>query len=314
MHFVILSLNPGYDRWAMIEKPSALPAVTRASRAFSLPGGKGIDVARCLHALGHEDYRCFTFLGGHQGDEIARACREEGLNMESVRIAGESRLNHTSVYLYRNETFTVNEEGPSVTREETESLIRKVKLALDKSPGSVLTICGTACPGFTPDDFCVLADYASRTGHETAIDIGGANLVPLSHTAPSLLKINRQEFLHAFGFDGWKRTPHVSSWIRENRIPVLILTDGAAGSCTHTSDTSLYAELPEGCGGPYGVGCGDAFFGGYLSAWSECLPMDDRIRRANACGISNSRALRCGSVDAGEVSALQDRILIYPCR
>ena len=93
-------------------------------------------------------------------------------------------------------------------------------------------------------------------------------------------------------------------------VPVLILTDGADGSCVHTVSESLYAVLPSGCGGPYGVGCGDAFFGGYLSAWSEGLSMEDKIRRANACGISNSRALRCGAVDAEEVRRLENCILI----
>jgi len=312
MHFTILSLNPGYDRWALIEKPSPLPRVTRAARAYSLPAGKGIDVARCLHRLGHEDYSCFTFLGGRHGEAIREACAAEGLRLAAVPIAGENRLNHTSVYLYSGDIFTVNEEGPTLSLSEREALKRQVKEELASHPDAVLTVCGTACPGFTPENFCELSRHAKETGHAVAIDIGGASLEPLAGTAPTLLKINREEFQLAFGFDGWERNETLLRWLADSGIPCLILTDGAAGACAHTAEESQYALLPEGCGGAYSVGCGDAFFGGYLSAWSEGLSLSDRLRRANACGVSNSRDLRCGAVDAEEVRALESLSRVCP--
>jgi len=136
------------------------------------------------------------------------------------------------------------------------------------------------------------------------VDIGGRFLVPLSQSRPELIKINREEFSLAFGFDGWERSGELTSWLGEAGIQTLILTDGAAGACAHTKEESLFALLPRGIGGPYAVGSGDSFFGGYLAAWSRGWPLWERLRLGNACGAANTREIRCGAVPEEEVREL----------
>jgi len=301
MEFCLLSLNPGYDRWAVIERESSLPRVIRAVRGYSLPAGKGIDVARCLHRLNEERYVCFTFLGGIAGELIRRGCEEEGLRMRCIPIRGESRVNHTSVYLTRGETFTVNEAGPEVFPEEADELDEAVLAYLRTRPGCVLTVCGTACPGYSPQRLARLCREAKSMGNLVAADIGGAFLPAVAEAGLDLLKINREEFALAFSFDGWEASDRLRAFLEEYHIPTLVLTDGGRGCVGHTRESTLKALLPPGCGGPYTVGSGDSFLGGYLAAWAKGDALADRLILANACGVSNTLSICCGAIDCGQL-------------
>ena len=86
----------------------------RASESLTLPGGKGVNIARALKALG-EPVVVTGLVGGRAGQQIVEGLQRENILNDFVHIAGESR---TSTAVVDPTTMTqteVIEYGPVVT-------------------------------------------------------------------------------------------------------------------------------------------------------------------------------------------------------
>lgn len=93
----------------------------RARTVHRRAGGKGINVARVLPALGH-DVVVSGLTGGGTGDDIRRELAAAELRHELVGIAGESRR---TVTIVDDDATVVNEPGPAVTPDEWDAFPRR---------------------------------------------------------------------------------------------------------------------------------------------------------------------------------------------
>ena len=99
----------------------------RASAGVTLAGGKGINVARTLKALG-VPVVATGLVGGVTGARIVAELTDEAILNDFVRIDGESRTS-TAVVDPTASTYTeINEWGPAVTDEELASADREAAL------------------------------------------------------------------------------------------------------------------------------------------------------------------------------------------
>src|SRR6185312_13898892 len=97
----------------------------RASAGITLAGGKGINVARALKALG-VPVVATGLVGGTTGTRIVDELTQEAILNDFVRIEGESRTS-TAVVDPAGSTYTeINEWGPAVTEVELQILLRKL--------------------------------------------------------------------------------------------------------------------------------------------------------------------------------------------
>ena len=86
---VTVTLNPALDLTYAVEalvQHGTHRVATVAERA----GGKGLNVARVLHALG-EPVLATGLLGGATGKLVARLLENEGVRSSFVRISGDTR-------------------------------------------------------------------------------------------------------------------------------------------------------------------------------------------------------------------------------
>src|ERR1700746_277177 len=98
----------------------------RASAGLALAGGKGINVARALKALG-VPVTATGLAGGETGPHIVERLTEEAILNDFVRIEGESRTS-TAVVDPTGGTYTeINEWGPSVRADELEQVVAKLR-------------------------------------------------------------------------------------------------------------------------------------------------------------------------------------------
>ena len=98
----------------------------RASAGVTLAGGKGINVARALKALG-VPVVATGLVGGATGTRIVEELTAEAILNDFVRIEGESRTS-TAVVDPTGETYTeINEWGPVVSAEELGVLQEKLR-------------------------------------------------------------------------------------------------------------------------------------------------------------------------------------------
>jgi len=98
----------------------------RASAGVTLAGGKGINVARALKALG-VPVVATGLVGGTTGSRIVEGLTAEAILNDFVHIEGESRTS-TAVVDPTGGTYTeINAWGPSVRPEELEMLREKLR-------------------------------------------------------------------------------------------------------------------------------------------------------------------------------------------
>ena len=121
----------------------------RASAGVTLAGGKGINVARALKALG-VPVVATGLVGGSTGSRIVEALTREAILNDFVHIEGESRTS-TAVVDPTGGTYTeINEWGPAVATEELDTLLDKLRYLTQDAE---LVVFAGSLPRDVDDDF-----------------------------------------------------------------------------------------------------------------------------------------------------------------
>lgn len=309
--YVLLSLNPGYDRWLEISHPSAFERVYRADSVRVVASGKGINVARCFTRMGFHDYTGLCIAGGQTGALLDRAIKGEGLRLETFFIEEETRVNVTALMTYRQDTLTLNESGPRIRPEETQGFFKEYERMLGENGGARVVVSGSAPVGFDTDDYLRLIDTARGLGHRLIIDIGGQWLIDSVKGPVDTLKINREEFMQAFQFDGFADPGRALGFSRDHRIDTLVITDGVRGAVAADAARGTWrARFDPSRSGAYAVGSGDSFLAGYLIARAKGDDLAGSLREATAFGMANSLKLEPAMIDAADVESARRHVTV----
>ena len=121
----------------------------RASESLTLPGGKGVNIARALKALG-EPVVATGLVGGRAGQQIIEGLQRENVLNDFVHIGGETR---TSTAVVDPTTMTqteVIEYGPVVTAPEVAAFFEKIEYL---AKGSRFVLLAGSLPRKMQEDF-----------------------------------------------------------------------------------------------------------------------------------------------------------------
>src|SRR5687768_6830671 len=115
---------------AAMDKTLAVPNFTlgrrhRAVEQASMAGGKGVNVARALKALG-QPVIATGVAGGPTGTRIIEQLTEEAILNDFVRIREESRTSTAVVDPTNGVQTEINERGPAVSDAELELFVDKL--------------------------------------------------------------------------------------------------------------------------------------------------------------------------------------------
>ena len=116
---------------AAIDKSLAVPNFRlgrrhRTVEQRTMAGGKGVNIARTLKALG-QPVIATGFAGGATGTHIVEQLTEESILNDFVRIRDESRTNTSVLDPTTGEQTEINERGPAVSDHEVELFRDKLK-------------------------------------------------------------------------------------------------------------------------------------------------------------------------------------------
>ena len=98
----------------------------RAQQGVTIPGGKGVNVARALKRLG-EPVIATGLAGGRTGSHILDGMTEEGILNDFVRIRGESRTSTVVVDPTSGVQTEIYEYGPEIGEDELAMLREKLQ-------------------------------------------------------------------------------------------------------------------------------------------------------------------------------------------
>ncbi|HEX5201188.1 MAG TPA: hexose kinase [Actinoplanes sp.] len=184
---VTVTLNPALDLTYSVD--ALVPHGThRVGTVAERPGGKGLNVARVLHALG-EPVLATGLLGGGTGARVAGLLTDEGVRSSFVRIAGETR--RTVAVVDATDATGFWEPGPVVGAGEWSLFLAEFRELL--GPATVVALSGSLPPGVPLDAYAQLIALASAAGVRTVLDSSGPALHAGLRAGPSVAKPNADE-------------------------------------------------------------------------------------------------------------------------
>ena len=289
---LVVALNPALDvthqvpgvDWAGVNRP----AVVRAQA-----GGKGLNVARTLRAIG-ADVQVIGFAGGVTGEEVKSALGELGVPAAFTRIGGETRRTFAVVDTVRGDAALFNEPGPPATASEYAAFRGAYERTLAGCTAVVLS--GSLPPGLPPDTYAELGAMAAAAGVPAVLDAHGEALLRGAAARPAIVKPNLVELEALAGrrlstADGVDKAA-VALAARQLRAvgpQAVVVTLGADGLWAVTADGTWQAVPPgEVRGNP--TGAGDAVAAGLVHGLVLGRPWEERLRHAVALGTASAVA------------------------
>ncbi|GAA2708145.1 1-phosphofructokinase family hexose kinase [Actinoplanes palleronii] len=184
---VTVTLNPALDLTYPVG--ALVPHRThRVTGVAERAGGKGLNVARVLHALG-EPVLATGLLGGPSGAVVASLLATEGVPASFVPIAGDTR--RTVAVVDPGGATGFWEPGPVVPAAEWLRFVDHFRELVGRA--AVVTLCGSLPPGLPIDAYAVLSRLAAAEHVPVLLDTSGPALRHGLAAAPTVAKPNAEE-------------------------------------------------------------------------------------------------------------------------
>ena len=251
-----------------------------------MAGGKGVNVARALKALG-QPVIATGVAGGPTGTRIIEQLTEEAILSDFVRIREESRTSTAVVDPTTGVQTEINERGPEVSAAELE--LFKDKLLYLAQGAEFCVFSGSLPRGVPSDLYAQLIHELQRLDVTTVLDAEGEALRLATRAEPSVVSPNELEAEelvgHEFG-DEEDRPGAVREMVELGaREAILTLPTGCIGLVGTDGDRRLYRVTidPGLVDARSGVGSGDAFLAGYMASRYRGRSAEDCLRFAVAC-------------------------------
>jgi 1-phosphofructokinase/tagatose 6-phosphate kinase len=305
---ITVTLNAALDK--TLEVPNFTPGRRlRTIAQTTMPGGKGVNVARALRRLG-QPVIATGLAGGPTGTRITEALTGESIVNSFVRIREESRTNTAVLDPTTGIHTEINERGPEVSVQELDAF--RDKLLYLAQGATVCVFAGSLPRGVEPGLYGELIRDLRKLGITTVLDTDGEPLRLGVRGEPTIVTPNELEAEQLVG--------HEFNDDQDRAEAVFEMTKLGAGEAIMTVDDGCYATLREN-GEPTVVrvrvpvqearspiGSGDAFLAGYLAYCYAGRKPIEALRYAVACGAESTRHFGAGVIDPARVGRLIDEV------
>ena len=300
---VTVNMNPCVDKTMEFEKivPGGLNRAVSSRNDF---GGKGINVARVLNAIGR-DTLCTGFNYTDGGDGLERALDADGIAHDFITADGRLRMN-VKIYDKSAAIMTeLNERGGFIPPEKTEQLIKKLSGCAD---GAAMFVLSGSVPDGVPTDIYKRI-IQTLPKNKIILDADGPLFKEALAAGPYAVKPNLYELETALGV---KLKTHseiagaCEKIINEGSAKIVLVSMGPDGAMISDGEKNFYSPAPDVV--VKGLqGAGDSMAAGMCAAIYENKTLDEILRysvAAAAGSIQREGTLLCtreGFADALDI-------------
>jgi 1-phosphofructokinase family hexose kinase len=312
---ITVTLNTAIDKTLSVPN-FRLGRRHRTVEQTTMPGGKGVNVARVLKTLG-APVIATGLAGGATGTRIVDQLTQLSVLSDFVRIGEESRTNTAVIDPTTGEQTEINEKGPKVSPQEVELFVDKL-LYLAKG-ASLCVFAGSLPRDVDVDVYANLIRELRRIGVSTVVDTDGDPLRRAVRAEPDVISPNVLEAEELVG--------HEFNDDEDRVIAVREMCELGADEALMTMPDGCFAQmappepgaeprlfrvrLPAGAIEPRAtVGSGDAFLAGFVAARYLGRGAEEMLAFAVACGAESTQHLGAGLVDPDRVDRLLGEIEI----
>lgn len=306
---ITVTLNAAVDK--TLEVPGLeLGRRHRSVDSATLPGGKGVNVARVLKAIG-QPVIATGLVGGPAGTRIVEALTQESVLNDFVRIEEESRTNTAVLDPTTGKVTEINERGPVVSEAEFNQFLDKLRYLARGA--SLCVLAGSLPLGVPADAYAVMVRELKRIGVDNVVDSEGEPLRLAAKEEPSVITPNMVEAEGLVGYEFGDGGDSAAAAVQEilsmgPQGAVVTLTDGCLAMFAGDDPPKLLRARIGEQDVRSATGSGDAFLAGFVAARYGGAPIQDCLRRAVACGAESTRHFGAGIVDPAEASRLLDSV------
>jgi 1-phosphofructokinase/tagatose 6-phosphate kinase len=300
---ITVTLNPALDK--TLEVPNFTPGRRhRTVDQVTMPGGKGVNVARAIKRLG-QPVIATGIAGGATGTRIVEALNDDAILNAFVRIREESRTNTAVLDPTTGLQTEINERGPSVSPQELE-LFREKLLYLAKG-ASMCVFAGSLPRGIDSGVYAELIREVKRLGVITVVDTDGEPLRAGMRAEPDVVSPNELEAEELVGQEFNDVEDRAQAVIEMTRLgageAIMTVRDGCYAHVLEQGPT-LYRVSVEEQEARSRIGSGDAFLAGYVAARYSGRTAVECLRYGVACGAESIQHFGAGVLDPGKVDRL----------
>jgi 1-phosphofructokinase family hexose kinase len=312
---ITVTLNTAIDKTLSVPN-FRLGRRHRTVEQTTMPGGKGVNVARVLKTLG-TPVIATGLAGGATGTRIVEQLTQLSVLSDFVRIREESRTNTAVIDPTTGEQTEINERGPKVSQQEVELFVDKL---LYLSKGARLCVFAGSLPRDVDIDiYARLIRELRRLGVATVIDTDGDPLRRAVRAEPDVISPNVLESEELVGHEFNDDEDRIIA-VREMaelgaREAIMGMPDGCFAYMApedHNGGRRLYrVRVAPGAVEPRAtVGSGDAFLAGFVAARYAGQPTSECLAFGVACGAESTQHLGAGLIDPDRVGRLRSDIVV----
>ncbi|MCW2955379.1 MAG: 1-phosphofructokinase family hexose kinase [Thermoleophilia bacterium] len=307
-----VTLNTAMDR-ALVVPNFLVGRRHRASSGVTLPGGKGITIARALRHLG-SPVIATGMAGGLTGSNIVERLTDEGILNDFVRIVEPSRTSTAVIDPVTGVHTEINEYGPRVRESEVDLLLEKLRYLARASTCMVLA--GSLPRDVQPDIYQrILRGLQSHRIFTVVTQPDDTEALRLAlQGEPSLTVIEQREAEDLAGNEFASDEDFVIAIENMARmggqtIVVMHATGCVARVKQGRTITWLAADfdLVEAVSQ---LGFTDCFVAGALHATFADRPLEERLSMAIGTALANQRVLGAGVFEKGDAVRLQKEVRV----
>jgi len=298
---VTVTLNPAIDQTLVVDE-FAVGKANRVSEARLDPGGKGVNVSQALKELGVHSIAA-GLAPGSVGRFIETELIRDGITVDFVPTAGETRTNLTLIDAKHHVATTIHNAGPETDPGLFDEL--RERLREHYAPGGWLVVGGSLPPPLEPSIYADLIRDAHAAGVQAALDSEGESLRAGLSANPDLVRLSPAtlEELTDTEYESDEDYLDAIEAIRKEGVGRLFLTprDGPAWAVSADGAWRVIPPTVPTATVISEVGWTDATLAGVIQILAAGGSFEDALRRGIAAG--RATIVTPGSM-VGEVSTV----------
>jgi 1-phosphofructokinase family hexose kinase len=301
---ITVTLNAALDK--TLEVPNfRVGRRHRSVEQTTMPGGKGVNIARALKRLG-APVIATGLAGGATGNMIVEALGDEAILNGFVRIREESRTNTAVLDPTTGVHTEINERGPAVSAHDLE-LFRDKLLYLAKG-ASMCVFAGSLPRGVPPDVYAGLIRELKKQNVTTIVDTEGEPLRLAARAEPDIVSPNELEAEELVGHEFNDTDDRAEAVVEMTRLgpaeAIMTVSDGCYAYVSDGGNQALYRVRVEEQEARSTIGSGDAFLAGYIAGRYQDRSPLECLRYGVACGAESVQHFGAGLIDPVAVDRL----------
>ena len=306
---MILTVTPNaaIDKTYIVEG-FGLDRVHRPTECRTVPGGKGINVVRVLNELGRAGLAT-GFVGGRTGDAILEGLDREKIRHDFVRVAGESRLCIAVVDPNNGTQTEVNENGPDISADEVDAMLRNVQALV---PGKeFVVLCGSVPPGVPTSFYGDIIKIAEKAGVKTVLDTSGEHLREAIESSPFMVKPNIAELSQLAGREllTLEEISRAAKSLKQYGVAITAVSMGRSGAMV-TDGVQAWKATPPEIQFASAVGSGDSFVAAFLDCLLRGESLSTALVAGTAAGAANAATYGAGFCSKESIMNIKQGVVL----